>query len=107
MGVPKAPPEAKAPEVVEPAPAPPAETETTTVEKNALTDAIESIDASNEEPGPDAAEVPIYLKPLVWLNSPMMLLPEPARDALGKVAILTLVNAVAVFVYVLLFRKHH
>jgi hypothetical protein len=84
----------------------PPETETSSEEKSALADVSEALDA------PDATDdveqpIPIYLKPLVWFNAPMMLLPEWAREALGKVAILTLVNAIAVFAYVLLFRKHH
>ncbi len=37
----------------------------------------------------------------------MMLLPDELRDAVGKIAIMTMVNAVAVYTYVMLFRKHH
>ncbi|HEX3355680.1 MAG TPA: hypothetical protein VHS31_01770 [Tepidisphaeraceae bacterium] len=86
-----------------------AESETSQAEKDALTQVVEAIDSKTdnlpdlETPG----AVPFYLKPLVWLNAPMMLLPDALRDAVGKIAILTLVNAVAVYAYVMLFRKHH
>jgi hypothetical protein len=36
----------------------------------------------------------------------MTLLPQRAREVLGKVAILTLFNAIAVLIYVSLFRRH-
>jgi len=87
-----------------------AEVETSTLEKNALTDAIESIDP-HAQPAPelklDDAPVPFYLKPLVWINFPMDFLPPPAREAIGKVALLTLVNSIGILAYVLVFRKHH
>ena len=85
------------------------ESETSQAEKDALTQVVEAID-SNSDNLPDLespAAVPFYLKPLVWLNAPMMLLPEELRDAMGKIAIMTMVNAVAVYTYVMLFRKHH
>lgn len=50
--------------------------------------------------------LPIYLKPLEWLNAPFDLLPDAVRDVIGKVALLTLFNAVAVLLYVFLIRKH-
>jgi hypothetical protein len=52
------------------------------------------------------ARVPLVLKPLVWINAPFAAVPEGAREALGKVAIVTLVNAIGVLAYVLIFRKH-
>jgi hypothetical protein len=51
--------------------------------------------------------LPLYLKPLVWLNAPLSLLPQTVRELVGKVALLTLFNATAVLIYVVLFRKHH
>ena len=54
----------------------------------------------------DEQTVPIYLKPLEWLNAPLAACPESVRDLLGKAAIITLANAIAVLVYVLMFRKH-
>ena len=50
--------------------------------------------------------LPILLRPLVWLSAPLEACPESLREVVGKVAIVTLVNAVAVLAYVLLFRKH-
>ena len=45
--------------------------------------------------------------PLELLNAPFAAMPETFREVLGKVAILTLFNSVAVLAYVLLFRRHH
>lgn len=49
--------------------------------------------------------LPVYLKPLEWVNAPLSSVPESVREAMGKVAIVTLVNAIAVLIYVLLFRQ--
>ena len=51
--------------------------------------------------------LPWYLKPLEWINAPMQSLPEGVREGVGKIALLTLFNALAVLVYVFLFRKRH
>lgn len=56
-------------------------------------------------PVEDDAPLPAYLKPLEWINAPLDLLPTPARDVLGQIAILTLVNAIAVLIYVFAFRN--
>jgi hypothetical protein len=48
---------------------------------------------------------PLYIRLLELINAPLKLFPDTVRDALGKVAILTLMNAVGVLLYVLLFRK--
>ena len=58
-----------------------------------------------EDPDPEV-RVPLALKPLIWINAPFAAVPEGVREALGKVAIVTLVNAVGVLAYVLIFRKH-
>jgi hypothetical protein len=50
--------------------------------------------------------LPLYLKPLEWLNAPLMAAPLTVREIIGKVAIVTLVNALAVLLYVLMFRRH-
>ncbi len=55
--------------------------------------------------GEDDAPLPAYLRPLEWLNAPLIACPEGVREALGKVAIVTLVNAIAVLIYVLMFRQ--
>jgi hypothetical protein len=49
----------------------------------------------------------ILLKPLIWLNAPLDPWPDQFRDILGKIGVMTLVNALAVIAYVLLFRRHH
>jgi hypothetical protein len=51
--------------------------------------------------------LPIYLKPLEWINAPLVALPDRVRELLGKVALLTFFNALAVLLYVMIFRKHH
>jgi hypothetical protein len=48
----------------------------------------------------------IFLRPLEWMSVPLLACPEGVREVLGKLAIITLVNAIAVFVYVLIFRRH-
>jgi hypothetical protein len=86
----------------------PADSETSAEEKNALADALKSLNSESESS--DAAEtqtVPFYLKPLIWLNMPMELLPEVIREAVGKIALMTLANSLAILIYVFLFRKHH
>jgi ribonuclease E len=81
------------------------EIETSLQERTGLTDSTTGEPATEE--AVENTPVPIYLKPLVWLNAPMLLLPEPIRDAIGKIAVLTMFNSVAVLVYVLMFRRHH
>jgi hypothetical protein len=54
-----------------------------------------------DEPQP----LPLLLRPLEWLNAPLASCPEATREMLGKVAIVTLVNAIAVLAYVLMFRS--
>jgi hypothetical protein len=51
--------------------------------------------------------LPLILRPLEWLSAPLDPWPDQMRDALGKIGLLTLVNALAVLAYVFLFRKHH
>ena len=101
-----------------PAPTAPPETEvaTTSAERDAL-----QAPATVAEPtvaAPSVAEetaslkvaedqpLPLYLRPLQWINAPFAACPSAVREALGKVAILTLVNALAVLLYVLIFRRH-
>lgn len=54
---------------------------------------------------PPAEAVPWFFKPLVWLNAPLARAPEPVRDMIGKVALITILNATAVFVYVFVVRR--
>ena len=60
-------------------------------------------DEADDGPGP----LPFYLRPLEWLNAPFAACPDHVRQALGKVALVTLFNAAAVLVYVLFFRRGH
>ena len=48
--------------------------------------------------------VPLVLRPLEWINAPLEYVPESVRDVIGKIAIVTLINAAAVIAYVMLFR---
>ncbi|MGD0462520.1 MAG: hypothetical protein ABSB74_08530 [Tepidisphaeraceae bacterium] len=50
--------------------------------------------------------VPIYLKPLVWINAPLDACPPGARAILGNAALVTLVNALAVLAYLFFWRRH-
>ena len=69
----------------------------------ALADAVESGEVGAIlEPKP----LPAYLKPLEWINAPLEACPDAVRDLIGKIAILTTFNAVALLLYVLLFRRH-
>ena len=54
-----------------------------------------------------APPVPIWLKPLQWMNAPLDALPDSLRDLVGKIAIATTANALAVLAYVALFHRHH
>ena len=53
------------------------------------------------------SRLPLFLRPLEWLSSPLDPWPDQFRDLLGKIGLMTLINALAVLAYVLLFRKHH
>jgi hypothetical protein len=59
----------------------------------------------------DSAEkrrrLPLFLKPLVWINAPLDPWPDQLREILGKIGIMTMINAAAVIAYVVLFRRHH
>ncbi|HEV8606648.1 MAG TPA: hypothetical protein VGQ99_14835, partial [Tepidisphaeraceae bacterium] len=46
------------------------------------------------------------LRPLEWLNFPLSACSDVVRESLGKVAIMTLINALAILLYVLFLRKH-
>ncbi len=59
---------------------------------------------SNPEGETDAAP-PLLLRPLYWMNKPFENLSDQTRSLLGKIAIVTLLNAVAVLCYVLYLRK--
>ena len=54
----------------------------------------------------DAKPLPIYVRLLEVLSSPLDEMPESVRECAGKVAILTFFNSLAVLLYVLIFRRH-
>jgi hypothetical protein len=68
--------------------------------------AMEAVTANAPQIDPAAEErEPLLLRFLEWLNAPLANLSDSARAALGKVAIATTVNALAVLLYVLVFRR--
>jgi len=71
-------------------------------ERDGLLAAVADEPETDELPGP----LPLWLRPLEWINAPVNASSDAVREFLGKAAILTLVNSAAVIVYVLLFRKH-
>jgi hypothetical protein len=52
----------------------------------------------------DDEALPWYLRPLEWLSAPLMIFPPGVRDLIGKAAIVTLLNATAILIYVLIVR---
>jgi hypothetical protein len=88
------------------------------MEEQAVKDERAALDASVEAVAAVGAEIdaqqelesdrlPIYLRPLEWINAPLEYFPDTVREAFGKIAILTLFNSLAVLLYVLIFRRHH
>ena len=71
----------------------------TAADQGALKEVLSHAEARADGP------LPLYLRPLEWLSAPLMVFPESVREALGKVAIITLFNSLAVLLYVLLFRS--
>ena len=75
-------------------------------------------DAAVAVPSPEAAGAkteavpkavsgdPLVLRVLAWVNAPLDSFPDHVREVVGKIAILTTVNALSVLVYVLFFRRH-
>ena len=53
----------------------------------------------------ERSQAPAWLIPLELVNRPFESIPDSIRSALGKAAILTLINATALLVYVFKFRK--
>jgi hypothetical protein len=61
---------------------------------------LAGMDLADDEPAP------LWLRPLMWLNAPLDQCPEAVRELIGKIAILTIFNAIAVMIYVVFFRRH-
>ena len=66
--------------------------------------AVEEVDEPSESHEPS---LPAWLKPLELLNQPFSFIPDSVRSALGKAAIVTLVNSMALLIYVFKFRNNH
>ena len=84
---------------------------TTSAERSALEGVSAALDARADAglaagPSTSATSLPAYLLPLAWISAPLSLFPAGIRELIGKVAIVTLFNAVAVFIYLMLFRHH-
>jgi hypothetical protein len=100
------------PPVAEPA-KPDAAQVTNDLERQVLSaDAMEAVGQAMASPPPAERvakvrrgdSIPFYLLPLVWINAPLAKYSDDVRDMIGKIAITTLINAMAVLIYVLLFR---
>jgi len=69
----------------------------------------EKDDVEEEDEGTfelDKRSPALWLRPLEWMNRPLDDAPDWVRPAMGKLAILTMLNALAVIGYVI-FRQHH
>ncbi len=51
--------------------------------------------------------LPAILRPLEWLSAPLDSCPDTVREFVGRAAVLTMINAIALLGYVWLFRRHH
>lgn len=73
-----------------------------------LVQAPVAAEAGPNAPAAERADAPRWLtlveKPLEWINAPFAGLSEELRQTLGKVAVVTCLNSLAVIIYVLLFR---
>jgi hypothetical protein len=82
---------------------PPESAETDAAERAALE--IGLLDEAIDAEAGGGVSTPLLLRPLVWINAPLDLLPEGIRAGVGKVALITFFNALAILVYVLIFRR--
>jgi hypothetical protein len=81
---------------------------TTAAERDGLKSPVPASPAPAAQSGAavdDDTPLPLYLRPLEWLNAPLALLPQSVRDVVGKIAIITLLNAAAILAYVLVVRR--
>jgi hypothetical protein len=87
------------------------EASTTHAERDALDVGLQTAPSAKSALEDDQADlesdqVPSFLLPLVWLSAPLAAAPKWVRDLIGQLAIMTTLNAVAVLIYVFVFRKH-
>lgn len=76
-----------------------------TIDGDALEADAKADQAADDEAEATDAPLPLLVRVLQWLNAPLAGLSDTLREALGKIAVITTLNAVAVLVYVLIFRK--
>jgi hypothetical protein len=50
--------------------------------------------------------LPAILRPLEWISAPLDTLPDSIREFVGRAAVLTMINAIALLGYVWIFRRH-
>ena len=64
--------------------------------------------SASEEPSHDFPDepLPLLLRPLEWINAPLAQCSDITRERVGKIAILTTVNALAILAYVAFIRRH-
>jgi hypothetical protein len=55
---------------------------------------------------PSEPSTPFLVRLLEWVNAPLAGVSAGMREVMGKIAIITTLNAIGVFVYVLFFRRH-
>lgn len=67
---------------------------------------VESLAAEQAAEEPESPTPPLVVRVLEWLNAPLSSMSTQARAALGKVALVTTLNALGILVYVLVFRRH-
>lgn len=79
----------------------PAETEAAEQQDAATATIAAEAEALSAEP---SGRLRPAIRILEWINAPVASVPDAMRDTLGKVAILTLVNSIAVLIYVLFMR---
>ncbi len=66
----------------------------------AVADSPGGVDGSQEDP----ALLRLLIRVLEWINAPIAQYGDEVRGLIGKIAVLTLINALAVLVFVLVFR---
>ena len=70
----------------------------------AADESLQQMDARNEGNEGQAESLPWFVRVLEWINLPLAGIGDEARAMLGKIAIVTLINALALLAYALLRR---
>jgi hypothetical protein len=84
--------------------------QTSAAERGALDTSGAAAAAGEIDAALSAADPPsgfsLFLRPLELISTPLNSCSQEVRDIIGKIAILTAVNAISILVYVLFFRRH-